>query len=71
MSAGCQGCGNDDAVYDREGRTAEDGATPELCLDCLEMEDDLEDGDPGTDVLAIDPATVDPIYLPRLGGLLQ
>lgn len=70
----CEGCGNDDGPYRFGGRW--------LCLDCLEAEDELEDGDVGTPVVvhdhavgrdfdepAVDPNQVDPIYLPRLGGL--
>lgn len=59
----CEGCGNDEAAYARDGRTLDDGAEPVLCLDCLELEDDREDGNPGTSVLAVDVSKADPMWV--------
>lgn len=64
---GCNNCGNDDGPHRYKDLW--------WCLDCLER---CHPGDETTDVLvhdhevgtpAIDPDTVDPIHLPRLGGL--
>lgn len=52
---GCSECGNDDGPHRYLDQW--------WCLDCLEK---LH---PTTDVLAIDPRAVDPVHLPRLGGL--